>query len=169
MLGAGTGAGFVAAGAFALFFSGVFAGAAGLAGVADFPALPRPALALLGAAFGEVPAFFDGFAFDAGLVFPALPEATFGREGGFALEAALLVEALAGAAFFAGAFRALAFVPAAAFAVVLLLPDLDAGRLERDAGLFCAALRAAVLAGFFPFTVAISQPFRKPLKMNGAI
>ena len=90
---------------------------------------------------------------------------------------------------FAGGFVPLATFPAAALpltgfavtgflaadlpALLLVLtedfPDLEAGRLGRDGGLFGALLRTAVLPDFFPFTLGIRQPFKTPEKMNGAI
>jgi hypothetical protein len=129
---------------FEAFFSGTLAGRAGFAEPEDFVVPPfaegertAPFEGVAGAgrlADATLDGFFTRFA---GLV--ALPDAT----------ALLLGEGFPAAGFLAGDLPGLA----------LMLPDgftdLEGGRLLLERGLFGALLRAAVLPGFFPFTLGI--------------
>jgi hypothetical protein len=138
---------FAGAATFGVFFSGGFAARTGFAGLEDFAA---EAFTEVGRTLAPFVAATAGFLTGALARLPGL--ATF-----FGAVALLFGAGFRAAAFFAGDFAA-ALPPAADFA------GLDTGRLGRDTGLFGALLRGELLPGFFPFTLAISQPFRNPWK-----
>ena len=93
---------------------------------------------------------------------------TFLAATGLPFRAGFLATGFLATGFLANGFFAAGFLTVGFPDFTLMPPegfaDLEDGRLERDSGLFGALLRAALVPGFFPFTLGISQPFITPEK-----